>query len=475
MMELKMIKDYLKYKLRNGKQFQRFLKGVLKRESYTFDQLNKYRVEQLKKTIALAYNHVPYYQSVFKKIGLMPEDIGSIDDLTRIPLIDKEIVRKSFKDFKNKSYLGVPSKGHTSGSSGNPGVYLRDLSSINAEKAALWRQYLWAGKKLDSKRVTLRGEIVCPIDAKSGPFWKYDQFTNELLMSAYHLSDANMNLYVQEINKFKPFDLYAYPSTAYLLANYCKRRGLGVKFSCVFTSAEVLHEYQRKEIESVFDCPLYDQYGSAERVVNILQCEHGRYHEMPDYSIVEYLPIENGRYEVVGTTLFNAVMPLIRYKTGDIVEYLPIENGRYEVVGTTLFNAVMPLIRYKTGDIVELRDFNDCPCGRRFRNIKQIIGRSDDVIILKDGRKLGRLDHIFKTVEFLKEAQIIQHDFTDIEVKYVPSKNISPADKDLLMNRLHKYIGSDVRYQLNEVMHIERGSNAKFKLVKNMMDKELLV
>lgn len=437
-----MIKEYLKYKLRNGKQFQTFLEGVLKRESYTFDQLNKYRLEQLKKTITLAYNHVPYYQSLFKKIGLVPEDIRSIDDLKKSPLIDKEIVRKNFKDFKNKSYLGIPSKGHTSGSSGAPGVYLRDLSSINAEKAALWRQYLWAGKKLGSRRVTLRGEIVCPIDAKSGPFWKYDQFTNELLMSAYHLSDTNMNLYVQEINKFKPFDLYAYPSTAYLLANYCKRRGLKIRFSCVFTSAEVLHEYQRKEIESVFDCPLYDQYGSAERVVNILQCEHGTYHEMPDYSIVEYLPIG---------------------------------NGRYEVVGTTLFNAVMPLIRYKTGDIVELKEFNDCACGRRFRNIKQIIGRSDDVIVLKDGRKLGRLDHIFKTVEFLKEAQIIQHDFTDIEVKYVPSKNLSPEDKNLLMNRLHKYIGSDVRYELNEVPHIERGLNAKFKLVKNVMDKELWV
>ena len=209
--------------------------------------------------------------------------------------------------------------------------------------------------------MTLRGEIVCPSVKQEPPFWRYNTFSKELIMSSYHLSDENMKFYVAEIRKYKPYDLYAYPSSTYLFANFCKRYGIDLKFSCVFTSSEMLLEYQKDEIENTFGCKVYDWYGSAERVAGIGHCEHGAYHEISDYSIIEYLPVNDGQYEIIGTTIHNDVMPLIRYKVGDIIEL----------------------------------DDTKCDCGRNFRKIKKILGRNDDFIVLKDGRRFGRLESYF--------------------------------------------------------------------------------
>lgn len=431
-------KDYFRHYLRNGTLFSKLLNELEETEKYSSEEIKEYQNEKLRKTITLAYNNIPFYHNVFKERGLTPRDIQTTEDLQKLPIIDKQIVQKDFDSFRNKKHKGLVFKGHTSGTTGSPGVFLRDLNSINLEQAAFWRQYRWAGKDFGSTRVTLRGDLICPAERNSPPFWRRNYFTKELIMSSYHLSDKHMSFYVEEIKKYQPFDLNAYPSTAYLLANYCKRFGVALNFSAVFTSSEMLLEYQKEEIESVFDCKIFDWYGDAERVAAIGQCQYGTYHEFPDYSIVEYLPQEEGQNEIVGTTLHNLVMPLIRYKTGDMALF----NGNEQ-----------------------------CSCGSTFRVIDKILGRSDDFIVLPNGRTVGgTCNNVFKGLSFIKEAQIVQRESDHIEISYVTLQKSSSAHKEMILERLHKYIGSEgIKYVLNNVDHIQRDAGGKFKFVKNLM------
>jgi len=433
-----MIKDFLKYYLRNGLLFKKYLKVQEKTEKFSPLELKEYQSEKLRKTIKVAYEYVPFYRKVFKERKLTPEDIRTAEDLVKLPIIDKHIIRENFKDFRNKAFKGLVFKGYTSGTTGAPGIFLRDLNSINFENASIWRQYKWAGREFKSRRVTLRGEVVCSSKKHEPPFWRYNMFSKELIMSSYHLSDENMTYYVEKIKGFNPYDLYAYPSTAYLLADFCKRYSIDLKFSCVFTSSEMLLEYQKDEIENTFGCKVYDWYGSAERVAAIGHCEHGAYHEISDYSIIEYLPVHDGQYEIIGTTIHNDVMPLIRYKVGDIIEL----------------------------------DDTKCDCGRNFRKIKKILGRNDDFIVLKDGRRFGRLDHIFKGLDFIKEAQIIQHALDAIEIKIIPDREFSRENERIILERLHKYLGNDdIGYTIKKVENIERNNSGKYRLVTNKIPK----
>ena len=264
-----LFKDFAKYYPRHGKLFKKFLKELEEIDRYSLEELKEYQNQRLKRTINIAFEHVPFYRNIFKERKLTPQDIRTIEDLQKLPVIDKQTVRENFEDFKNKNFKGFVFKGYTTGTTGSPGVFLRDLNSINFERAAFWRQYRWACKDFGSRRVTLRGELICPSGKIAPPFWRYNHFSNELIMSSYHLCDKNMIFYIEEIKKYKPFDLNAYPSAAYLLANYCKRFGVDLKFSAVFTSSEMLLEYQREEIEREFSCKIFDWYGDAERVAAI--------------------------------------------------------------------------------------------------------------------------------------------------------------------------------------------------------------
>jgi len=435
------IRDFFKNYFRRGLLFKRCLKMFEEFERYSPEEIKQYQDERLRETVKIAYENVPFYRKIFEDRRLIPSDIIKSEDLHKLPVIGKDIVRNNFQDFRNKNFRGVIWKGHTSGTTGSPAVFLRDLYSINIEHAIIWRHYQWAGKSLDTKQVTMRGETIIPSDRGKPPFWKNNHFSNELVMSSYHLSDKNMPYYVEEIEKYKPYDLNAYPSAAYLLANFCRRVNADMRFSVVFTTSEMLLPYQRQEIEKAFKCKIFDRYGTAERVAVIGQCDCESYHELPAYGISEYLPNEDGKCDIVGTTLHNSVMPLIRYKTGDLVT-LPAED-------------------------------NFCACGKKYKLIQSIYGRDDDMIILADGRKFGRVTRIFMGLPFIKEGQIIQHRLDFIEVKIVPTDEFSIEHNNIVMQRMYKYLGKhSAEYKITVVEKIERTKRGKFKVVYNLLDKK---
>jgi phenylacetate-CoA ligase len=433
-----LVKEYLKYRLRTGDLFTEALTACEQAEKFDVHQMKEYQEERLRAVVATAYHCVPYYRGVFRERGLTPADIRTVEDLQKLPVIDKVTVRDNFDAFRNRSFHGFSVRGYTGGSAGIPGVFLRDLQSINFDHAALWRQYIWAGKRFGSRRVTLRGENIIPMRRDRPPFWRYRPFGKELVLSSFHLSEQHLRTYVDEIAAFDPFDMYAYPSTAYVLARWCRKMNVGLNIPVVFTSSEVLLEWQRREIEEAFTCKVFDWYGCGERVAAIGQCEWGTYHEIPHYAIMEFQPLG---------------------------------EGKYEIIGTTLHNEVMPLIRYRVGDIVELADPSTCRCGRRMRMIRTIYGREEDLLSMENGRRIIVMEErIFHGLRNLQEVQIVQNDLTDIRIRVRPEDPWKPVPVETIVDRLVKHVGGKRHiYRVEVVDRIERGANGKFKFVKNAL------
>ena len=429
-----MLQYYLKKIIRQLLTFNKILPQLENNFYLPEEKIVQYQNEELKKLIIHCYRNVPYYTDLFKKLHLTPEDIQTKEDLLKLPYLTKEDVRKNEDKLlaKNKLKL-LANKVGTSGTTGTPLKLVRDYTSINFENAFLWRFYRHCGDN-GLKRITLRGTVIIPSEQNEPPFWNYNPSCQELVMSSYHLSKKNIFSYINKINEFKPDILYAYPSTANLLASLYNNFNETYTFKAIFTSSESLSEEQRNFIEKTFNTKIFDWYGQAERVCAIAQCSKGTYHIVEDYAITEFIETDEG----------------------------------LELVGTPLFNYIMPLIRYKTGDIVELKSIK-CPCHSKFQTVSKIIGRKNQYYYFytQDGAQILTFDHIPRGVENIVETQFIQENINELIINLVPTEKFSEANEAQMRQNVIDRLGPSVKILINKTDKIPRGKNGKFENVIN--------
>ena len=110
-------------------------------------------------------------------------------------------------------------------------------------------------------------------------------------------------------------------------------------------------------------------------------------------------------------------------------------------------------------------DESSCRCGRAFPVIEKVHGRKDDYIKLSNGRRIGRMDHIFKGLSGIAEAQIVQDEIDAIKVRLVPLGEFVKGDQQALMENARKRLGSNIEIELELVDSIARTGNGKFRSV----------
>lgn len=429
------LKDKL---IREGIFFEKKLRFLYESQNYSKQELINYQDEQLRKVVKHAYKYVPYYKELFDNNKLAVDDIKSQNDLWKVPILTKQDVKENFEKLKStkhpKSLLNL---GNTSGTTGSPLKMYRDINSIIFENAIVWRQWNWAGIELGEDIAVLRGERIISKEVNEPPYWKYDKVTKRLKLSPIHLTDTNMDKYIEAIEKKGIKVLQAYPSNAYVLAKHLIKINRQLNLKAVLTSSEPLHLYQREVIEKAFCCKVWDFYGMAERVVSASECfEHDGLHINEEYSITEFLYNEE------------------------------INNEKGIIVGTTLHNYGMPLIRYKTGDFAQVKNY-DCECGKRHRLINPIETKSEDMIFTKDRKYISpsTVTHIFKPLKNIYESQIIQYDVDNYKIKIVQDGIFSQEDKALLEKRSKELFGTNSIVNIDIVENIERTKNGKFRWI----------
>jgi phenylacetate-CoA ligase len=429
---------------RYGGRYAEFRDMLSRTEWLSHDELRTYQDQRLRAIVAHAYETVPFYRRRFDELRLKPHDVRSRADLLKVPLLTKDDIRTNFEDLRSRA---VPRRsmraGHTSGTTGTPLTVEYDRDTVWMTYAVFDRHYRWAGCRMgrDGDRIAVaRGNVIVPLDHRQPPFWRQNKSQNQLLLSSFHMSPTNLPAYFEALAAFKPAVLDGYPSTLYILAKYLLNRGETFPLRAAVTSSETLYAFQRAAIEQAFACRVFDYFALAERAVFSHECDrHEGHHIAMEYGLAEVVD-PNG---------------------------LPVSRGTPgRLVGTTLHNLAMPLIRYVTDDMTSQRD-RPCSCGRGLELMDDVTTKAEDVLTLKDGRLISPsvLTHPFKPLDCIEGSQIVQRAPDHIVIRIVAGHDYRPSLGDHLVHEFKARLGNDVRIEVDLVERLEVSRNGKFKWV----------
>jgi phenylacetate-CoA ligase len=426
---------------RFGHKFEKICTELQGNEFLNYGDLLEYQNIRLRPLIKHAYETVPYYRKIMTERRLKPDDISTVDDLQKLPILTREDVRNHQRDLISKTTNRrklVP--GHTSGTTGSPLEFYWDQNMCLYNNAVDWRQKNWAGLIYGEPYAVLLGRTIVPRETNHPPFWRMNYLHKQLWLSSFHMSDDNLFHYVKKLEAYQPKALEGYPSTVYILAKYLESKGQTLPLKSVLTSSETLLPIQRETIERSFECKVFDFYGMAERVIFATECEkHEGHHLNVDYGITEVL--------------------------NDAGEAVETGNPGW-LVGTSLHNYAMPFIRYKTSDVSGVRK-HACSCGRQFPLMDEVTTKAEDIVVTRDGRYISPsvLTHPFKPLHTIKMSQIIQEDLDSLCIKIVRGDDYSDKDTETLLSAFKDRVGPSMKVRVEFVDSLERTSGGKFKWV----------
>lgn len=432
------------YKKRNTKGYSLFLKKYYDNWRLDIKDLENIQNDELKHLLKEAYFFSSYYQKIFNRNNVDIEDIENNprNVLNRLPLLSKADRRSFSKEILNQNpKRKLIEIGYTSGTSGTPTENYLDQESIDRSFALWSRFHETIGIKKGMKSIRFSGRLIVNPEQKTGPFWVYNYFDKQLLMSTYHLTEKNLVHYIDKINKFTPQFLDGYPSAFYIIANFALKNG--IKLQCkpiaITTTAETLYDYQRSIIQEFFQCKVYNQYASSEGSPVITECNYGGLHVNMDSGVFEFL---NNNDEPA--------------KPGEMAR----------MVVTSFRNLKTPLIRYDILDTVILSEHMDCECGCKMPIIEKIIGREDDILWTEEKGYVGRMDTAYKGLEGILQSQIIQLTPTKFIIRNVIDKMFTKDIEYKFKKNLIDRLGNNIELNFEYVDSIPLGKNGKFEAVK---------
>ena len=420
-----------------GRSISKHLRFLQESQWWSAQELKEYQNEKLRALIKHAYTNVPYYHNLFNENKLTPEDIKTTDDLTKLPLLTKEIIRKNFPH--NIAAKNIPTKQMmllgSSGSTGEPLQYYTTKDAYSFNVACALRGWSWTGFRLGDKYVKISQ------NPRQGLINKIqDKIHRCEYVHSQSLTPENITDIVQTIRKSKAKLIRGYPSTLYVLSGYIKQKGIDdIKPTAVTTTGEILFPNMRKLIESQFHCRVFDAY-SGEAGANISECEtHETYHASAEYAFTELINDEGQKIQT---------------------------EGRGEVVSTNLWNYAFPFIRYNVKDVAVLEN-RKCSCARGLPVLAKIEGRDSDILITPSGKRLivHYFTGYFEWVDTVKQFQVTQKTTNRITLKLVPNDKFNNEAKSKIYNDISRYIGNDVRLEIEIVDDIPLTRSGKRRFV----------
>ena len=420
---------------RYGLRYADFATAANLRGSQSETALQAYRTERLKQHLDAAAQ-TTFWQRRFAEYDVDPRSSDPFSALRRLPVLTRPEVKAHVHKLRNpvlkqSDLLPV----HTSGTTGSGLVFVQTREMEHVTWATWWRYRTWHGLQQHAWCAYFGGRSVVPLSQGEPPYWRWNRPGRQLLFSGYHLSSSTALHYAKALCDARIDWIHGYPSVLALLATFAIEQHLPLpKVRLITVGAESLLPSQESVIASAFQAPVRQHYGQAEGVANISQCPAGRLHVDEDYSGVEFVPLDG--------------MP-----------------GLFRIVGTNWHNAAFPLLRYDTGDVATFDADDACRCGCPGRVVRTIDGRIEDHIVLPSGARIGRMDHAFKDMVNVREAQIAQGDDGQIVVRVVRGAEYSPADERMLLMELTKRLGRTSQVSIRYMDSIPRTPSGKLRFV----------
>jgi len=379
------------------------------------------------------------YRDLYQERGVRPEDIESLKDLAKLPVVDK-------KDFHNRpgedcrSDRG-PSKEKllevkTSGSSGVTLRFWIDSGYDQFRKAQFLRPYITNGSGFIGRGVWFRAR------PKEGRRWFQRMGVLDDLQIC---SGKDIPEQVREIKRVKPDYVKGYGSAMALIASTAVERGIHLPpVRIAFTDSELLPARTRRVIEAGFQTEVVDIYGTFETDNIAYECRrHEGYHIAVDCVIMEFL------------------------KHGKPVA--PGEEG--EIVCTVLNNRTTPFIRYNLHDLGTFSE-KQCSCGRGFPLMKITGGRTIDFAVKQDGSKVSSttiMGNLWAVAEKVHEMQVIQEAANRFRVLVVPKQDYQEHTTKRIRAIMQKDFPS-AHVVVDRVSRIDCSLSGKFKAFRSLIN-----
>lgn len=407
---------------------------ILDMNTWPKEQIIEWQNMQLRDFVRHAYEHTSYYRELFDKLGLIPNDIQTIDDLKKLPVLTKDIIRARFNDFVPDNIDQIPHrKDSTGGTTGEPMHYLTSEDTwgyITAAKMVAWKttSYKYGDRfaalgsaSLFKKKASLVRRI-------------YDWIRQEIPLNSMSLSNELCQTYINKMRREKINYIYGYASSIYLLAKYAHDNQVDVSFiKGVFTTSENLTPTYRAMIEKTFHCRVMDCYGCRDAGVACYEVKPNEYY-------VSY---------------------------GSILEIInPIQEGMGTVVSTNVLNYAFPVIRYDYGDVVQMAKY---PSDYNGQVIAHVYGRTSDVLQLDNGHVLTSPGFTILMNKFDVVAYDIQKiSGSEIKMQIQPVLGKWNAEQErILTKEMQRFVGEGCMFSIEYVEHFEPLKNGKRRYFMN--------
>jgi len=402
-------------------------------ERIPVDELKKVQEEKLVQLVHYVYNHSIFYRKRFDKAGISPDDINSLADITRLPFTTKQDLRDTYPT----GMFCVPKKmvvryHASSGTTGKPTIVGYTQNDINEWTKSLARALTSIG---------IGREDVVQVG------YGYGLFTGGLGLhygaemvgaSAIPTSSGNTERQIELMQDLGSTVIACTPSYFLHMSEVVNKLGINFKddteLKCGVFGAEPWSQEMRQRIEKQTGIKAYDIFGTSEISGPLFtECTYqDGIHIWADQFLIEVIDPKSG-------------------------EQLP-DGERGELVVTTLVKEALPLIRYRIGDLTAINS-EPCKCGRTHPRIMRILGRTDDMIIVRGINVFpGQVEAVLLTIpEVAENYQLIidrKGELDTLTVQVEVTKDVF-SDKISDLMRLENKVGKSLKTVLNLSAKVE--------------------
>jgi phenylacetate-CoA ligase len=430
------------YERMSGRRILQTMEELLRTQWLSRDELDAIQRRRLQALLEYVSQHVPYYRRVFQEIGCEPGDLARDPECFRqIPIVDKAYIREHSTEFMttDPAVRQTMQTHSTTGSTGHPFIFWEDHTYRDRVTADIMRHLTWSGWKLGEPHAYLWGGHLDEPPGKRVRAGLMSVILNRFYADAFVLSDESMRRFAMQIRRRRPRLVYGYASALFRFARFLQDEGMDdVKLPAVYSSAEVLYPHQRKVLEEVFGCPVFNRYAALE--TGGLACECEAHHGL-------HMSVENVVIEIV-----HGDRPALPGEAGDVAI-------------TNLNNYGFPFIRYRTGDVACLSKVDRCPCGRQHPMLEEVEGRKVDMFKTRDGRTIWG-DFYTSTmfeVEGIKQYQMVQKSLDLLLVRLVLDDHFHKSQLDVIERTVKRVLGPHTEVKFEFLDSIPVGSGGKFR------------
>jgi phenylacetate-CoA ligase len=427
----------LKSRKETGRLFWEYYRQLEESQWWSADRLEEFQADRLRALVKHCAQNVPYYRTLFAEHGITPSQIQAPADLPKVPILTKETVRTCaetlFADTHDRSTL---LRETTSGTTGTPLALWMNREAYLHGKALEWLHHSWGGYTHTEWVGIIAGYRVIPPGRRKPPYWVTNVSGKQVHFSTLHLRHDTFRVIGNKIRSAGLRFLMGYPSAIGLLAHHLSDSGETFPLRAVFLGSEPVFDWQVAAIERAFTCKVFNLYGQSERALSATSCGMTpNLHLNMEVSVGEFVedPACSSRKLLVGTSLTNYGMPLLRYYLDDISDHVS----------------------------------SPCPCGRAHPLIRPVESHEDSFVLRPDGSYVSpsllyaSLHHLTGVLE----AQIVQDDVRHIDVNVVTDGTTSADQRARLVRDLTTMFEGFIRVDVREVKQIPRTEGGKFRFV----------